>query len=385
MSVASWKGGYVAVGLHDAEPSSVEQRVWHSVDGQSWLPGTIEGDISTQDLQLIALASNGSRLVAIDAAGLSVLTSDDGATWRAVPDLTPFASSDGLFDVTFTAITATAAGGFVMVGTVSGSVASWVSSDGISWTRAPDQAAFAPGDNGAYGMNALIDLPTGLVAVGVAPNGDAVESWTSSDGLSWRRSASPKVPDAVIGTFSVNGLTSLGSSLVAVGAYPPLANWTGGRAEVWISPPAGRPAVDAVPSPARCDRIPTTLGGILSISPQDRLRCFGGRTLHIVGVQAEFGTDECQAFGPDLVLVRRIAGAINGCGPHLATSAGPLLLSIAVALAPSTRYRTPSPDGRTYAVVGHFDDPAARGCRSWGTPVADCRTVFVASSYAPRR
>ncbi|MFI5226290.1 MAG: hypothetical protein ACHQ3P_06405 [Candidatus Limnocylindrales bacterium] len=385
LSVVGWNGGYVAVGLGGKPTGSApEQRVWHSMDGTAWLPGTISDDAAGQDLQLSDVASNGSRLVAVDAAGLAVLVSDDGATWRRVPDMNPFASADGLFDMTFTAIAATSSGGFVIVGADATGPAAWVSSDGLSWTRAPAQTAFAPGDNGSYAITALIPLQSGLVGVGVSPNGDAVESWTSSDGLNWSTQASPKVPDAVVGTFGVEGVASLGGDLVAVGTYPPLASWTGRRAAAWVSPPLAAPAADVVPPAARCGDVAATLGGILSISPADRLRCFGRRTLHLTALQAGFGTEECAEFGPQLDLVHRIAGAVNGCGPQLATELGPALLSLPIALAPSIGFKSPPKDGRTYAVTGHFDDSASARCRSASAAVGDCRSVFVATSYKPR-
>ena len=385
LSVVGWNGGYVAVGLGSIRSGGTpEQRVWHSTDGLAWQPGTISADVAGQDLQLDAIASSGSRLVAVDAAGLAVLVSDDGATWHTVSDMSPFASADGLFDMTFTAVAATSSGGFVVVGADAKGPAAWASSDGLSWTRAPAQTAFAPGDNGSYTMSTLIALPSGLVGVGVSPNGDAVESWTSSDGLDWTSQASPKVPDAVIGTFGVEGLASVAGSLIAVGTYPPLANWTGRRAAAWVSPPPAATAVDVAPAAARCRDVPATLSGILSISPADRLRCFGRRTIHLVGFQADFGTEECAAFGPKLDLAHRIAAAVNGCGPQLATALAPDLLTLPIALAPSTGFKSPTKSGRTYTVTGQFDDPASARCRSASAVVVDCRTVFVATSYALR-
>jgi hypothetical protein len=380
-SVIPWRDGFVAVAIEDESPTAVERRVWRSADGLAWHPGTIVGDIRKQNLQLTKLASNGSRLVAIDTAGLSILTSDDGSTWRPIPDMTPFQSGDGEFDSTLEAIASTSDGGYVIVGQVAQSLASWTSPDGIRWTRARDQDALAPGDNGGYAISTLIDLPSGLLGVGMSPHGDSVESWTSRDGLDWQRQASQTVPFDVIGTFAVEGTAAVGDRLVAAGTYPWLADWMSRRAAAWVSPIPPVTAIDTPPPAAACGSVPPTLAGILSISPQDRLRCFGRRTLHLTGWQPSIDTDECPGFGPELHLAGRLAAAFAGCTPGVAVESGPGVRWLSIALAPATGYTSEPPGGRRYSITGHFDDAAASGCSSTQVSVADCRTVFVATSY----
>ena len=215
----------------------------------------------------------------------------------------------------------------------------------------------------------------------MSADGASVESWTSTDGLHWQRQASQTVPDDVIGTFGVEGLSAVGDRLVAVGTYPQVTSWTSRRAAAWMSPIPAIAAIDTPPAAAVCDSIPSTLAGAMSIAPQDRSRCFGRRTLHLTGWQTESDSDQCGLFAPKEALVQQVADATRGCGPALSVAAGPNVRTLVLAFAPSTNLRTAPPDGHEYTATGHFDDSIASHCPSVSTTVADCKAIFVATSY----
>ncbi len=366
--VVAWRSGYVAVGPADEAPPI--RAIWTSPDGRRWVPADIDlpprADPEAPALELVAVAATANRLIALEAEGGGILTSTDGQHWSQIPDKGAFGSAPGLGDVAATPH------GFVVVGSDAGRPAAWNSADGLEWTEAPASSAFTPGGNGEYGMHAIaVDLD-GIVGVGESPGGDALAVWTSNDGVTWQRSDQAPVEPAAIGMFSVVGVASLGSGIVAVGTVTNLDDLGGWSAAVWKSPAPAQAAVSP-PSPVQCTKVKANLSGIISISPADRVRCFGRRTLTFRAwpVEGDFG-DACGI--EPLPSVSRIA-----CGRILAPVAGTDVYWLLTGHDPRvTRQGLLSP-GHYYRVTGHFDDPAARRCDP--ESVAACRAVFVVTRY----
>lgn len=157
--VTAFEGQFVAVGstvvrdvrriVADGIPwdrnppvTYVEQRrsptVWISSDGGRW-SGRSFADIAGPHADLIAVAGNGERLVAVgrtfDADGVNgtaglVLTSTDGRSWRRA-DLGPAADwSEG----SFTAVDAGEDGRWYAASVDISGAAIWTSSDGLRWS-----------------------------------------------------------------------------------------------------------------------------------------------------------------------------------------------------------------------------------------------------------
>ena len=122
----------------------------------------------------------------------------------------------------------------------------WLSPDGSVWERVPHQPALEnPG--GSLQMNGVAAGGPGLVAVGDEfmsepwQFGPAV--WVSSDGRSWERIPQDRLPDDGV---VLKDVTSDGSEIYAVGTYE------GGEAVVWRSADGTRWEAVAAPCPG-CD------------------------------------------------------------------------------------------------------------------------------------
>ncbi|HXX59746.1 MAG TPA: hypothetical protein VEI48_00480 [Candidatus Sulfotelmatobacter sp.] len=218
--VASGPGGLVAVGWIF---QGFHGEAWHSTDGSTW---SLDGQLA-EDSVLQAVAADASRYVAVglDGQGGTAWSSADGVTWQQTASHEAFAASP----LRLTAV-ASWNGGFVIAGYEgtefgSGRAAFWLSSDGLTWQRAPDSDAFADARPAAVTAGG-----PGLVAVGTAGPADApgpAVVWTSADGLHWRRvAASPTFTGARMRTVaSVPGI-----GLVAAGE-----DLSGDQGVVWTS------------------------------------------------------------------------------------------------------------------------------------------------------
>ena len=186
-SVTPGGPGYVTVGIEYADPMTARWNggVATSIDGSAWAGVTS----STFDwARMNAVAKHGSMLVAVGASvqgpsAAVVWTSTDAVTWQRLPNSPAFAGA---------AMNAIVDGpsGLVAVGGGPNGAVVWTSPDGMTWTRLPDDPGFADGS-----MYAIAATSTGFTAVGYRQAGSVI--WTSPDGTHWTRAADdPAFADA---------------------------------------------------------------------------------------------------------------------------------------------------------------------------------------------
>ncbi len=211
-AVTATDDGFIAGGYLGPEFGPAGAAIWRSPDGTHWTPV----DIPHRESRVAALAATASRLVAVGRAssddGAASWASDDGVHWERSPVQ---ASLDGALMLSVTPFGAR----WVAVGTTASGeeAAAWTSDDGLTWTRAPSQASFHSRSRYAphAEMSDVTVARTRLVAVGWNSSGNgAAVVWTSTDGVTWTRE--PDEPG-----FSGGGMhaVTLGNGkLVAVGS-----------------------------------------------------------------------------------------------------------------------------------------------------------------------
>jgi len=213
-AVLAWRGGYVAGGDVEPTPSDHHAVLWTSADGTAWSP--LPDEPAFDGGSVASLAAGRSRLVAVgtvlDPSGstrAAAWWSTDGRSWTAAPVDASFANAQ------MNGVTA-GGPGFVAVGSADdgGSAAAWTSTDGERWTRAPDGTGFGGGGL-RIAMASVAAGPGGLVAVGSrddAGNGSPTV-WVSPDGITWRRVPDdPSFGGGLMAAVAVDGM-----SFVAVG------------------------------------------------------------------------------------------------------------------------------------------------------------------------
>jgi hypothetical protein len=189
---------------------------WESVPYQAAFRGT----------QLDNVVWTGERFVA-SGFGAVFLDSVDGRTWhQQAQTWPPGASVSGM---------TVGQGGIVAVGSIGDRAASWYSSDGLSWTFAPDASSLHGSLGGGTHMSDVTETDSGWLAVGadqkpcqfVCPLGAQSVIWTSTDGLHWKRPPHSRALDSSLMAGVVRG----GPGYVAVGSNGKLPS----IAVVWVS------------------------------------------------------------------------------------------------------------------------------------------------------
>ncbi|MDL4814875.1 hypothetical protein [Actinomadura opuntiae] len=174
--------------------ASGDADVWTSKDGASWQEAQGLGAAFTrpgpQRLADVTDGKAGWLAVGYDQASPRrplVVTSADGASWRAADAAAPFAA--GRNGVPVTAAAASGPAGYVIVGTEGPSAATWSSADLKTWERGRSAAPNAlEGRAGAgHWMLDVAAGSSGYVAVGGGRdgNGNHPNVWTSPDGRQW--------------------------------------------------------------------------------------------------------------------------------------------------------------------------------------------------------
>lgn len=184
-SVVATHAGFLAAGYQGPEFGPADAAMWTSPDGARWAAV----DVPRADSRITGVAADGERLVAVgrvssDDAAVS-WTSEDGRHWQRSPSQ---ASLDGAVMLSVAPL----AYGWVAVGTTASGeeAAAWISDDGLTWRRAPSQRSFlSPSTYAAHAeMSDVTAAPDRLVAVGWNSSGNgAAVVWTSTDGLAWTR------------------------------------------------------------------------------------------------------------------------------------------------------------------------------------------------------
>jgi len=218
-----------------ATPSSTPASPPTSATAHGWW--TVPEQDAVQGVQFEHVIWTGTRFVAtgvaLDAAGV-FLDSMDGLTWHRQPSSRSNA---------YPASVAAGPRGVVAVGTIGDRAASWSSPDGVTWTARAD-AFRVPGGTDTVEITSVVATDDGWLAVGrrdpacnfncgIAPV--RALAWTSTDGLHWTR-----VPDqSSLSRAAMTGVARLGSGFVAVGlAANRAAVWTSTGGTSWARVPA---------------------------------------------------------------------------------------------------------------------------------------------------
>ncbi|MGH7732721.1 MAG: hypothetical protein ACREOE_03215, partial [Gemmatimonadales bacterium] len=231
--LASGPSGIVAVGTIAGALAS-----WSSPDGLTWTPsakGLPLPSLGTATAYVGGVTPSATGWVAVGrrepACNIDcganpdlayVWTSTDGLVWTRVPDQSSL-KGGGMAAVT------RAASGFVAAGVSAGHAAVWASADGTTWTRLPDSAALheAPTPNGPLPATATgVATIGGLIAVvgaayaqdGCDPGGKVAlcpggRAWWSADGKVWSK-GSMELPI----NGQIAGVAATPTGLVAVGS-----------------------------------------------------------------------------------------------------------------------------------------------------------------------
>ncbi|HEX7950236.1 MAG TPA: hypothetical protein VF494_07790 [Candidatus Limnocylindrales bacterium] len=170
--------GYVALGRLGTGGRATGSIAWHSSDGLTWsriddpalAAGLAVSLVATPD-GLLAVGSDGDEREAV------AWSSADGTRWsraRSEPARLHFGEKIRMTDVVVTASGYVGVGNYV--GVQYGTGTSWLSTDGLHWTRAPDQPTLGQGE-----PEAVIAWRDRLVIVGSrgAPDNYIPSVWLS--------------------------------------------------------------------------------------------------------------------------------------------------------------------------------------------------------------
>ncbi len=217
-------GGYRDDPLHGTASAAV----WRSTDGGTWRADPAPGGVFDGG-RILGIAASGGTIVAVGSNGDPVRGPAGAWSWTASGgwQRARIEPNDGGL---MRAVVATSTG-FVAVGQnrADDGARSWTSTDGTTWTAAPDQPAFHYYTMPVR-MQAVALAPGGLVAGGWRSDeakGSGV-TWTSTDGVTWQGPAWER-------SFSggqVTGIASVDGTTIAVGrtGYP---DWN--TATIWTT------------------------------------------------------------------------------------------------------------------------------------------------------
>jgi hypothetical protein len=196
----------------------------------------VPSQASVLNVQFRDVVWTGKRFVAVatghEDSG-AFLDSTDGLTWHLQPNPTKGFPSD----------VAVGPHGLVAIGTIGDRLASWASADGLTWTSHAGGFPVPTTGPDVISVTSVVATDDGWLAVGrrdgicslncgIAPVSAIV--WTSTDGLRWTR-----VPDqAAFSKAAITSVTRLGSTFVAVGlAVRRAVVWTSTNGTTWTRVP----------------------------------------------------------------------------------------------------------------------------------------------------
>ena len=233
-----------------------------------WLAAPEQPSVSGVQYQDVVWT--GGRFVAtgraLDGGGV-FLDSADGRTWHRQGALDPESYPSRL---------AVGRLGVVAVGDIAGRPASWVSSDGLSWTVAADAFPASPAGTDTLGVLDVVATDAGWLAVGredpacnMNCGNEPIRAlvWTSPDGLRW-------TPVGGQTSFDGGGMATVtrgGPGYVAAGGS------AGGHAAIWTSTDGNawaRVADDPMFGP---DTDPSFPAGVVGLAASESLVVAVGR------------------------------------------------------------------------------------------------------------
>jgi hypothetical protein len=257
---AGFGGGSPVPGLFDGGRFAA---VWTSTNGTDWTrvahDEAVFGGLEDGVQSMIAVAATSHGFVAIGADGsgsdfdAAVWLSPDGTEWQRVPHdeavLGGDAPDGNRLDQKMVDLV-TMGDGVLVVGTETSGpqipedlsqddadLAVWLSPDGTTWQRLPDDETFL-GGSADQNVCCVTQLAEGFMAVGSersnTPNWDPLGYeavvWTSGDGVEWSRSL---VGEFGPGSF-MRAVLSTGARTVAVGGINNEDPLGAGTAAAWI-------------------------------------------------------------------------------------------------------------------------------------------------------
>lgn len=242
IDIASGPGGFIALGTSVVDPRLAAQSrltLFRSADGRRWerLPDVVGAPGGIAD----GVAGGPQGYVAVGfrdpEPGSIILVSDDGVAWRSVGAAAAGAAADAI-----SAPVAVDGGGWRAVGGSTGGLTVLRSEDGATWTADIVEGA---GTNG-IALTRVIPGPYGLLAIGLTgPRCGAVynscpassTAWWSADGTSWGRVADIEAaaPYGAIAADPRRGFLSLDREALASPdgwAWTSLGSWNDDRIDV---------------------------------------------------------------------------------------------------------------------------------------------------------
>ncbi len=229
-SVVAMPGGFLAGGSVGPELFERHARFWISPDGGSWQP-VADDSAAFADAEVRSIVRFGDGYVAVGVlgsvqryTGSVAWTSPDGRTWTRVdaPDLGRGRA---------VALVVAPFGGLVAVGSdlEEHEAFAWTSPDGRSWTLAPSEPSRQyPGKVRFTDIAVVGDEVIGVGNYVGLQRGTAI-SWVSRDGVTWTKAVSAPVQEQ--GEFYAVAAARPG--LVAVGSFGAPDDYI---PTVWLSP-----------------------------------------------------------------------------------------------------------------------------------------------------
>ncbi|MDQ6783350.1 MAG: hypothetical protein M3063_07905 [Actinomycetota bacterium] len=239
---SSWQ----IVGTRTNVDATTTATVWTSPDATTWTPASLT--LPGGNSQARAATLLGSRTIVVGSTGTG--NAQRAAAWLSSNPGTPFRQIDapGVFGppgprssaangggggATMNLVAAGALGVFAS-GKIDGEEALWYSTDGLHWTRLKGAEQVIDSATNPH-VNALLVAANGVYAAGSVSDGSATDAsvWSSTDGITWAQVRTAQSAFTGDGDHTINGLTSLGTGFVAVGALRAGQSWSPAS---WISP-----------------------------------------------------------------------------------------------------------------------------------------------------
>ena len=229
-AVVSTTAGFVAGGSSGPELGERRAAFWRSVDGRTWQGIPDDPAFANAEVTDVVLTATGLVAVGVTGAagrqsGSTAWTSSDGVRWTR-------SDSPALIAGRAVALAATLDGTLVAVGSdlEEGEALAWRSPDGLTWLQAPREATRHL-DGRKVRMTDVAVAGDRIVAVGnhVGLQYGTASSWVSRDGMHWTRSTD--TPALEQGELSA--VVAGGPGLVSVGTFGAPDNYI---PQVWLSP-----------------------------------------------------------------------------------------------------------------------------------------------------